>query len=254
MSIGILSNSKVKELKSLHTKKGREELQLFIAEGKKCISDLLSTYEPAYIVCTQSWLIDNEDFHRFEDKILIADRKKLSQISTLSTPPDLLAAFHIPKERKGNEALNKENLYVALDNVQDPGNLGTIIRTCDWFGIYHIYASTDTVDVYNPKVVQSTMGSLCRVRIDYVNLEDLFRQNQDTEVYGTLLDGKSIESYGKVRSGVIILGNEGRGISEKLKSFITSPLTIPPYNAKLHPDSLNVAIANAVILSYFRLK
>ena len=148
-------------------------------------------------------------------------------------------------------SIDKDGLYLLLDEIQDPGNLGTIIRTSDWFGVYNIFASKNTVDVFSPKVVQSTMGSLSRVKVRYVDLEKLITENKDIKVIGTLLDGKPLNKVTLERKGFLLMGNEGRGMSDNLKKLIDLPLTILPFNKNNHPDSLNVAIATAIVLSHF---
>ena len=247
-----ISINKTKELKSLHSKKGRDKLRLFLAEGTKCISDLLGYFELSSLVCTPGWIEHHTRVQEFSNKILIdTGGKAIRQISSLSTPPEAIATFKIPESDVSIPQLKPDDLYVLLEDIQDPGNLGTIIRTCDWFGIYNIYASPATVDVFNPKVVQATMGSLSRVKVMYLDLEDLIKANRNVTLYGTLLMGTPLCEVNK-NSGMLLMGNEGKGISESLKKYIDTSVTIPPFNSKKHPDSLNVAIASAIIISHFR--
>lgn len=253
MELKRLSKSKVKEFHSLQLKKRREETGLFLAEGRKCITDLLPRFELEALVATESCLIQNPALRKFEDKIYLSPEKRfLGQISSLSTPPEIIAVFRMPENERPSLKLEGHRNYLLLDDIQDPGNLGTIIRTADWFGVYEIFASRETVDQFNPKVVQSTMGSLSRVNIYYVDLLELIRENPDISVYGTLLSGLPLKECNPSEKGLIMMGNEGKGISEELKKEITIPVTIPPYNVDSHPDSLNVAIAAGIILSHFQ--
>lgn len=251
MEIKVLSKIKAKELKSLSTKKERDRRRLFLAEGDKCVKDMLGAFVPEFLICNKDWLSNNpiiED--TYNKQLYLADNKTVGLISSLSSLPDIIAVFRMPVEDNEIPLLDKNRLYLLLDEVQDPGNLGTIIRTCDWFGVYDIYASKNTVDAYGPKVVQSTMGSLSRVRVRYVDLEKLILKNREIKLIGTLLDGEPLNQIKLEAKGMLLMGNEGRGISDSLKSYIDLPLTIPPSNKNSHPDSLNVAIATAVILSH----
>ena len=253
MELKWLSNNKAKEIKSLHIKKYREESGLFIAEGRKCVADLLGAFHLEFIISSERWFKENKEFFKWPEKVLLVkDKSELKRISALTSPPEVIAVFRIPLPDISEKKLNRDKTYLFLDDIQDPGNLGTIIRTCDWFGVYEIYASEGTVDVFNPKVVQSTMGSLCRVKVNYMNLEDMISRNPGLRIYGTLLTGTPIKDCNPKEKGVIIMGNEGKGISDNLKQLITIPVTIPPVNKENHPDSLNVAIATAIFLSYFQ--
>lgn len=255
MNFGILSKNKAKEFKCLQTKKGRDKFSLFLVEGKKSVLDFLNSFALEYLICTPDWLEKNSDIKKLKEKILLdVDKKHISLISSLSTPPEVIAVFKIPGEDICSTHLEENKFYVLLDNIQDPGNLGTIIRTCDWFGIYDIYASKDTVDVFNPKVIQATMGSLSRVKIRYLDLEVLINENKKLAVYGTFMSGIPINDIELKNGGLILLGNEGNGISERLKEYVTIPVTIPPVNLCNHPDSLNVAIANAIFLSHIKFQ
>lgn len=253
MPENVLSKTKAKEFKQLSQKKERDRVGLFLAEGEKCVSDLLGAFIPAYLLCTKSWLKDHQVIkEEWGDKILLADHKTLELVSGLNSVPEIIGIFYQRKEGKNEFTLNKDTWYLILDEIQDPGNLGTIIRTCDWFGVYEIFASPHTADIYNPKVVQSTMGSLARVKVHYLDLKELINKHRDFKVVGTLLDGKNFEDTKLPEGGFLLMGNEGKGISEELKREIDLPLTIPPVNPVSHPDSLNVAIATAIILSKIR--
>jgi TrmH family RNA methyltransferase len=189
-----------------------------------------------------------------------ATEVEIAQMSNLRTPQGVIGVFR----RRSDEAKGErreargEELIVALDGVQDPGNLGTIIRTCDWFGVHDIYCSMDTADCYNPKVVQATMGALARVRVHYINLKEWLEEVQKAgvPVYGTLLEGGNMYEKGAITDkskGVIIMGNEGNGISPEIRQLITHPIRIPSYPADADTsESLNVGIATAIVLAEFR--
>lgn len=253
MPLKILSRGKAKEIKLLSQKKYRDKLSLFIVEGNKCVLDSLGYFELENLICTGNWISKNHQFvKQYQDRILLAENREiLKSISSLSNVPEVIAIFKMPEATLNYRNLKKNKFYLLLDGIQDPGNLGTIIRTCDWFGLYEIYASKDTVDMYNQKVVQSAMGSLSRVRIRYGNIEEIINENHGLPVYGTLLNGLNINDISKPSGGFILMGNEGNGISQLLKDKITCRVTIPPHNQSNHPDSLNVAIATAIILYKF---
>lgn len=251
MSYKFLSKTKAKDYKSLSTKKDRDEFGLFLAEGNKCVLDMLPFFMPEALLVTEEWIEHHKEIaETYHDNILVTDKRGISMVSSLRSIPDVIAVFVKP-QYKDIDNIKEGNLYLLLDEIQDPGNLGTIVRTCDWFGIYDIYASKNTVDVFSPKVVQSTMGSLSRVSVHYTDLESLISRNRNLKVYGSLLNGKSLKTFNSGCHGFLLMGNEGRGISEDLRRFIDIPITIPPVNPEAHPDSLNVAIATAIILSHF---
>lgn len=231
-----LSKSQIKWVRSLQQKKNRDAEGVFVAEGKKCVEELRSAFELVLLVTP-----DN------------ATEMEIAQMSNLRTPQGVIGVFR----RRGDEARGKE-LVVALDGVQDPGNLGTIIRTCDWFGVHDIYCSKDTADCYNPKVVQATMGALARVRVHYLDLEPWLQEVQAAglPLYGTLLEGRNMYEAGAIADkgrGVIIMGNEGNGISPMIRELITHPIRIPSYPADAETsESLNVGIATAIVLAEFR--
>lgn len=251
MEYSRISKNKIKELRSLHVKKHRDKLSLFLVEGRKAVTDFVDSFQLENLICSPRFLSENPSFSRFGSKILLDyENIGLSQISSLSTPPEVIAVFRIPSFPVDFSKLSADRYYLLLDGIQDPGNLGTIIRTCDWFGIYDIYVSKDTVDVYNPKVIQATMGSLSRVHVHYVNLIDLIKAQQEFQLVGTLLQGTPLQKAVIKKPSLILMGNEGRGISSELRNYITLPVTIPPANSCSHPDSLNVAVATAIILSH----
>ena len=253
MSYPLLSKTKAKELHSLKSKKERDRLGLFLAEGSKCVIDLLNYFQPEYLIVTQEWELKHKELaEKFKDKIFIGDKRVFEIISSLNSLPDVIAVFKKREPEKDKIFVKEDSLYLLLDEIQDPGNLGTIIRTCDWFGIYDIFASRNTVDAYSPKVVQATMGSLGRVRVTYLDLKDLITKNRNIQLIGALLKGKPLPEIGKISSGFILMGNEGRGISDDLKLLVDLPLTILPANIANHPDSLNVAVSTAIIISHIK--
>lgn len=250
-NIPALSASRRKQIASLHQPKHRRELRLFVAEGAKCISELIGIFECRMVIATHAWL--EKDLLRFppETEIVKATRADMERISSMSNAPEVIAVMKMP-ESAGTA--DTDGLTVALDGVQDPGNMGTIIRACDWFGIRSIVCSRDTVDVYNPKVVQATMGALARVAVTYTDLPAWLRQLPgDMEVYGTFLDGDDIYGAPLGTRGVIVMGNEGKGISPEVAATVNRRLFIPPYPRDArHVESLNVSMATAIVLSQFR--
>lgn len=251
MEFNSLSKTKAKELKALSHKKERDEKGLFIAEGEKCVLDLLPAFKLKYLICTARWIETHKEYgHLYGDNVLISDHRGIEIISSLQSLPEVIAIFHKPTYSETTILPNIDKAYfLLLDGIQDPGNLGTIIRTSDWFGVYHIYASKNTADAFSPKVVQATMGSLARVNIYYTDLSQLISEHREIPVIGTLLDGKPLSKVNLPDNGFLLMGNEGKGISSELKTLITHPVTIPPVNQVNHPDSLNVAIATGILLN-----
>ena len=214
------------------------------------MEDTPSVFECDLILATPSWIVSHA--HESLSKIQEVDEQEMSKVSQLVTPPDVLAVYRIPEYHLNIETLKKE-LVLALDTVQDPGNLGTIVRLADWFGIRHIVCSPDTADLYNPKVVQATMGALARVKVYYRSLPDFLSQVDSSVVYGTFLDGEDIYHTSLTKSGVIVMGNEGNGISVKLEPYIGKRLYIPNYPVgQPTSESLNVAVAAAITCAEFR--
>lgn len=278
-----ISKAQVKFVRSLQLKKVRDAEGLFVAEGEKCVEELRRGFELVYYIQTA-------EKQGQEVATLIATPTEIEQMSSLKTPQGVIGVFKKPV----SEAVcqSKAGLILVLDGVQDPGNLGTIIRTCDWFGVHEIVCSRDTADCYNPKVVQATMGALARVKVRYVDLvewlEGIRNQESGIRIYGTLLDGRNmyevldrtlgtraneVHADRRAEAGVarqfsgavltnasslpnaIIMGNEGNGISAEVRKFITDPIYIPTYPNKETSDvveSLNVSIATAIVLAEFR--
>lgn len=246
-----ISKAKISLYSSLSQVKMRRRHGLFAVEGEKGIADLTGHFTPEAILCVEGYEIPP----RFQEteKVLSVSVAQMAKISNLSTPSPVMGIFKIPEAGNVSALTGVKGLCVALDGIQDPGNLGTIIRTCHWFGIYRIFASKDTVDIYNPKTVQATMGSLGRVEVIYCDLAELFANNPGMPVYGMLLDGKDIFKATLREHGFILLGNEGKGISAPLRGCVTDALLIPPGGPD-HSESLNVAIAAAVTITCFRSK
>lgn len=246
---------------SLSTARSRRQEGLFLAEGIRCISELLPAFTLRHIVATSEWL----ESHRGElgdivggsavdDLILLAKNDELARISTMTTPQGVIGVFELPEVDSAIPQIEAGELVVALDRIQDPGNLGTIIRAADWFGVRTILASRETADVFNPKVLQSTMGSLARVKVCYCDLAEVLGglAESGVKIYGTFLEGRSIYTA-PLDGGVVVMGNEGNGISPEVAALVTSRITIPPYPANASTvESLNVGTATAVVLSQFR--
>lgn len=244
----MLSSSKIKRIKSLSLKKFRKQEGLFIAEGDKIVKEILySGFEVQEVYASESW-INNTILPR---NIIpeIVSQKELERISSLTTPNKALAIVKIPLNNPVFELRN--HFTLVLDNIQDPGNLGTIIRTADWFGIHNIVCSLNTADIYNPKAIQATMGSFMRVNIYYTSLDDFLSQiPENFPVLGALLDGNDLFKSTLPQQGIIITGNESKGISDDLKGYITHKLFIPRgVNSSEQPESLNAAVATGIILA-----
>ena len=246
----MISKNKIKYIRSLELKKNRNKEGKFVAEGHKVVDDLLVLQPADLIVATQEWL--HGKHFAAQTEVVEVTEEELKKVSFLQHPQQVLAVFK--QATSGDYSINTNELNLALDGVQDPGNLGTIIRIADWFGITHIYCSQDTADVYNPKVVQATMGSIARVKVEYGDLLGLVESlPDDVPVYGTLLDGDNIYQQTLENRGLIVMGNEGKGISPALAKKVNHKLLIPNFpEGRATADSLNVAIATAITCSEFR--
>ena len=238
----MLSKENIKRVKSLHKKKARDEQGLFIIEGEKILKEAFA-YRPDSIQTI--YTSKNLSFNPENAQIISVSEQELQRISTLKQPRGVLAICTYLKTKE-----NTADFILALDKIQDPGNMGTIIRLAAWFGIQEIIASEDTVDCYNPKVVQATMGALFNVNIRYTDLRQYFSKNK-LPVYGALLKGENIYNKPLHRKGILLMGNEGNGIREELLGIISHPLTIPRLG---HGESLNVAMATGIFLSEFSRK
>lgn len=239
----MLSKNQIKLITSLQQKKQRIAHQLFFAEGIKVIQELVeSKFELVHLFTTKN------DFQEVSnDKKISIVESELKKITALATPNTCLAVFKIPNEKM----ILETGLILALDAIRDPGNLGTILRLCDWFGIDQLICSKETVDIYNPKVVQATMGSIARVNVNYIDLESFICQTQ-LPVFGTFIEGTNIYKTDLPQEGIIIMGNEANGISREIEKFVKNRLTIPRFGTLQKTESLNVATATAIILSEFR--
>ncbi len=249
----MISKNQIKYIHSLETKKGRNKEKAFVAEGPKVVADLMVFMQPQMLVATEEWYTANPSVGIGNGSVVVTE-EELRKVSFLQHPQQVLAVF--PITDKQQNTIDEGELYLALDGVQDPGNLGTIIRIADWFGIPHIYCSRDTADVYNPKVIQATMGSVARVDVQYVDLAAMLKSlPADYPIYGTFLDGEDIYKKNLTSHGIIVMGNEGKGISPEISELINNRLLIPNFpEGRPTADSLNVAIATAITCSEFRRK
>lgn len=246
----MLSKNRIKYIHSFELSKNRKEEHAFIAEGFKTVNELLGKLPCKLLVAVPEWLKDNP--RPDAQEVCEVSQEELQKASLLKTPQKVLAVFQQPSYMV-DATLPQRQLCLALDDVQDPGNLGTIVRIADWFGIEHIFCSRNTVDVFNPKVVQATMGAIARVQVHYVDLEAFIKSAQPTAIYGTFLEGNFIYSEPLTPNGLIIMGNEGKGISHKIKQLVTHKLFIPNYpQGRETSESLNVAIATAITCAEFR--
>ncbi len=245
-----ISKAKIKFIRSLEQKKQRKELQLFVAEGPKLVDELMGYFDCVLLAATPDWLSLHN--HYSADEKIVINQQELKKISALRTPQQVVAVFKQPQYSYEPNILQKE-LCLALDGVQDPGNLGTIIRLADWFGIEHIFCSQETVDIFNTKTIQASMGGLARVQVHYTDLKELIKQNPDCPIYGTFLEGEDLYQKELLQTGLIIMGNEGQGISPELTPLVSEKLYIPNYpRNKESAESLNVAIATAIVCAEFR--
>jgi len=241
----MISKNQVKYIRQLDQKKYRKREGLFVAEGTKVVGDLLKCSQPKMLYATEEWKSS------ISFPVQIVTEEELTRISFQQHPQQVLGIFPIPDNSTSIKL--EDSLALALDGVQDPGNLGTIIRIADWFGINTIICSENTVDVWNPKVIQATMGSIARVNVIYKDLLQLIDSLPDSfPVYGTFLDGENIYLQSLSDKGLIIMGNEGNGISDAVRERINRRLLIPDFHLGDTADSLNVAIATAITCSEFR--
>lgn len=246
----MISKATIKRIHALEMRKYRKKEQLFVAEGPKLVAELCATMNPVYVVAVEEWATLNADILSSVPHEIVT-KDDLPRASFLKHPQQVVALFPIVEHTFPLSVLD-EDLVLMLDGVQDPGNLGTIARVADWFGIRHIVCSPDTVDVYNPKAVQATMGALARVKFYYTDLPE-FLSSVSVPVYGTFLDGENIYEKELTPNGIIVMGNEGKGISQPVKQMIDRRLLIPNYPiGTVTTESLNVAIATSVVCAEFR--
>ena len=247
----MISRTRIKWIKSLEMRKYRLQEKAFVAEGPKLVGELLPYSTPLYIAATKDWLDANRHLLRAVKEVDEVSQTELERASLLRTPQSVLAVMPIPERRLDISSLQKK-LVIALDSVQDPGNLGTILRIADWFGIHEVLCSEGTADVYNPKCVQSCMGALARVKVLYCNLPEVLGQ-VEMPVFGTFLDGTDIYKEELSGEGIIVMGNEGNGISQPVAKLVNRRLYVPNYpKGSLTTESLNVAVATGIVCAEFR--
>jgi TrmH family RNA methyltransferase len=251
----MLSKNKIKLIQSLNRKKDRDESGLFLVEGNKMVEEALrSEYQIETLVCTAQFADQHPEIRTKAKELIEADRDSIQKASLLQNPQEALAIVVQP-ELNTTELNLSTDLCLALDFIQDPGNLGTILRIADWFGINTVICSENTVDVFNPKVVQASMGGIFRIKTSYTNLESFLSEASKNHipVYGTFMDGNSIYTESLTRNGIIVLGNEGNGISESISGLVTRKIAIPTFSTNTNKaESLNVAIAASICCSEFR--
>lgn len=249
-----LTNSLRKLVHSLSLAKHRRDTRLFVAEGGKCVADTAGHFVCRYLFARSSWMAENKNTiaKLSAEEAFTATAADMERMTSLSTAPQVIAVYEIPKPTLFNSSEADDNLIVALDRIQDPGNLGTIVRLCDWMGVTTIIASTDTVDIWSPKTVQATMGAISRVKIIYCDLPSTLA-SCSTPVYGTFLHAPSIYQAPLGANGIIVFGNEGQGISDEVAKLVNQRLLIPSFPPdRPTSESLNVATAAAITLSEFR--
>lgn len=239
----MLSKNQLKLITSLQQKKYRNKHGLFIAEGVKVVNEFLnSNFDCKFLFCTEDFSAKGPS-----QNTIVITNKELNKISSLKTPNKVLGVFKIPEPKP----LKDDGLIVVLDGVNDPGNLGTIIRLCDWFGVEQLICSNKTVDCYNHKVVQASMGSLARISVTYTNLKHYLSETS-LPVYGTFMNGENIHRTNLAKNAILVMGNEANGISQELTPLISKKITIPRFGDLQKTESLNVATATAIILNEFR--
>ena len=238
-----ISKNQLKLIQSLTQKKYRSKHQLFIAEGVKVVNELLqSSFEIFQLFTTDNFSCEN-----YQDKKILVSEAELKKISQLKTPNEVIGLFKIPLKNP----LKKSGLTVVLDSINDPGNLGTIIRLCDWFGISQLVCSEDTVDCYNPKVVQASMGSLPRIAIHYTDLKTYLKQSK-LPIFIADMDGENVYKKKLPQEAILIMGNEANGVSKAIKELANQIISIPRFGEMQQTESLNVATATAILLSEFK--
>ena len=242
----MLSKQKIKDTQTLGQKKFRQQERLFIAEGPKLVKELLEAdaYMVKEVFAVEEWISENENTAG-KTTVTVITETELERISQLTTPNKVLAI--VRQFEEDNDIITKGKITLALDGIQDPGNIGTIIRTADWFGIEQIVCSHDSAEQYNPKVVQATMGSIARVRVIYTDLGEWLAEQKDVSIYATTLDGQDVSVIKKIKEGIIIFGNESKGISADLLQLANVKITIPK---KGKAESLNAAVAAGVVMGF----
>lgn len=252
----ILTKNIIKEIRSLEQRKSRLEQGAWLAEGNKMVGDLLHTaglpFRCLRLIATKEWWQENEGLQAMSKECYEVSRQDMDRVSLLHAPQDVMAVFSLPSLNEACPKTDASRLSILLDEVQDPGNVGTIIRTADWFGIRDIYCAPGTADCFSPKVVQATMSALGRVRMHYFKSREEYLQwldnNDPMPLYGTFLEGENIYKKKLEAKGLLIMGNEGRGVSEEVAKRVNEKILIPAF-AEEHVESLNVGIATAICLS-----
>lgn len=245
-----INNGIIKTVRSLEAKRYRDAEGLFTAEGTKCVRDTWDTFECRWLIATRAWYEQCGTAAHY-DKLVLASKQQMARMSQFNTPSDVIAVYEKPVDTVDRDRVDS-SLSIVLDNLQDPGNLGTIIRLADWYGIADIFAGETTVDLYNHKVVQATMGAIGRVRVHYVDLLDLFDEFPHLPVYGTFLDGDNIYNATLGDRGLVVFGNEGQGIGAPVAARVNHRLLIPPGPHRgRYSESLNVGVAAAITMSEF---
>lgn len=249
----MISKNRIKYVRSLEMKKYRTAEGVFVAEGHKLVGDLLGAFPCVYVAATQEWM-DSHAHELKEVEMDVVTDEELRRVSLMETPQQVLAVFRQRIDEVDVNRVVGEQLCLALDDVQNPGNVGTIIRLADWFGIEHIFCSRGCADLYNPKTVQATMGAMARVQVHEVDLPQMLSSlPDDIPVYGTFLDGENLYGKSLENRGIIVMGNEGKGVSADVEAHVTERLYIPNYPAgRETSESLNVAIATAIVCAEFR--
>ena len=240
----MITKNTIKQIASLRQQKFRKELGLFVVEGRKMVEELLhSDFDTVGLYATEAFLADYPAFARAE----IASEVQMQQISGLDTPPGILAVVRIPKQ---GDIKTSSRLVLALDGIANPGNMGTLIRTAEWFGIHDVVCSMDCVELWNPKVVQATMGSLFRVKVWETDLAAYLQQakSEDKAVYGALLEGENLFQMTEKPEGILVIGSESHGIRAEVLPCITHPVTIPRAGGSV-TESLNAAVAGGILIA-----
>jgi len=247
----MISKSKIKLISSLSQKKFRDELSLFVAEGTKLVLDLAPAFSCSILVATGEWLSEHKTIK--SDEVIEVDEDELKKISNQKSPQGVMAVFEKQAFVWTKDEISRK-LCLALDDVQDPGNLGTILRVADWFGISDVFCSTSTADAYSPKAVQATMGALARVKVHSVDLAEFLRScSSKLPIYGTFMDGENIYNKTLSSHGIIVMGNEGNGISAEIEKLVGERLLIPNFpTGQVTSESLNVGVATALVCGEFR--
>lgn len=252
----ILTKNIIKEIRGLEKRKARTEQGAWLAEGNKMVGDMLHTaglpFRCLKLIATQEWWQENPDMQSLAKECYEVSRQEMDRVSLLHAPQDVMAVFSLPSVDERCPKADPSRFSILLDEVQDPGNVGTIIRTADWFGIRDIYCAPGTADCFSPKVVQATMSALARVRMHYFKTREELIQwldcNDSMPLYGTFLEGENIYQKKLCAKGLLIMGNEGRGVSEEVAKRVNEKILIPAF-AEEHVESLNVGIAAAICLS-----